>query len=355
MLRPSPTRYRLEFRPVRRAFRRPLVTAHGTWAVRESLLIRLTNTDGGVGYGEAAPVPGFTSETIARDLAWLHRQNPAVTLAALARVPASLACLNWALACARAMSKDAFAPAARAQSFPVAALLPAGRAAVAALARFAAQGYRTFKWKIAAQSPDEEFRVLEKLLSALPRGARLRLDANGGLNAKSFAAWLARLPSLARASAIEFIEQPLPPARSPRASLAQLELAADSPVPIALDESVAGLPALVRAHAARWPGPLVVKPSLLGDLAGFIAWRAREKPDLVYSSAFETSVGLHAALWLASTDPRAGQRALGFGTLDAFRRDGLQLRAHAPGPKITSAALTVGDFAQLWNRLPPSD
>jgi O-succinylbenzoate synthase len=323
--------------------------------MRESLIVRLTGPDGCIGYGEAAPVPGFTSETIAQDLAWLLRQNSSVTLAALNRVPARLTALRWSLACARAMGEDAFTPPARARALPVAALLPAGRSAVVALTRFASEGYRTFKWKIATGTLIEEFRLLEKLLSLLPRKARLRLDANGGLNAKSFAAWLAHLRSLGRAvQAIEFFEQPLPLARSPRQALAQRRLFAASPVPIALDESITGLTALRRAHAARWPGPLVVKPSLLGDLAGFLAWRSRVKPDLVYSSAFETSVGLHAAFWLASTDSHAGRRALGFGTLDAFPNDGLQLPTHAPGPRLTPTALTADDFAQLWNRLPPS-
>jgi len=344
-------RFQLEFRPYRRPFLRPHATARGIWGVREGLIVRLTDGDGRVGYGEAAPIPGFTPETIAHDRAWLSRAGNAITSAQIARIPTRLTCLRWALACARAMIAGAFTPPARA--LPVATLLPAGPAARAALARQVAAGYRVFKWKIAALPAPAEYRLLDKLIEGLPTGANLRLDANGGLNAREFAGWLKHLSALGRdARAVEFFEQPLPPARAANAWAAQRHVANCSNIPIALDESVSGLPALRRAE--RWPGPLVVKPSQLGDLAGFLHWRGRVNPDLVYSSAFETSVGLHAALWLAATDSRAGQRALGFGTFDAFADDGLQLPAHAPGPTLTPAPLTAGDFTELWNRLPTS-
>jgi O-succinylbenzoate synthase len=321
--------------------------------VREGVIIRLTDHDGRIGYGEAAPIPGFTPETTVHDHTWLRRAGNSITRAEIARIPARLDGLRWALACACAMLAGTFKPPSRVRALPVAALLPAGAPACAALARRAAAGYRVCKWKIAARSVPAELRLLDELLAALPAGALLRLDANGGLNAREFAVWIEHLRALGRdARAVEFIEQPLSPARTDVAWAAQRRQAADSNIPIALDESVSGLPAL--RHASGWPGPLVVKPSLLGDLAGFLRWRGRVNPDLVYSSAFETSVGLHAALWLAATDPRAGKRALGFGTLDAFADDGLQLPAHAPGPTLTPSPLTAEDFADLWNRLPTS-
>jgi O-succinylbenzoate synthase len=237
--------------------------------------------------------------------------------------------------------------------WPVAALLPAGAAASSVLRRFAAEGYRVFKWKIATDHPPIEFSLLEKLLAALPDGGRLRLDANGGLSLRDWAAWCDGLNALGPAArAIEFFEQPLPPVKSAADWREQIRLAATAPVPIALDESVAGFAALRRARIARWLGPLVVKPSLVGDVDAFQRWRARSRADLIYSSGFETSVGLHAALCLAASDPRAGQRALGFGTLDAFAHDGLQLPAHAPGPWLTPRPLAAEDFLEIWNRLP---
>ncbi len=344
-------RFQIEFRPYRRKFRQSHITARGEWSAREGVIVRLTDAEGRYGYGEAAPIPGFTVETTAADSAWLRRAGSKVTLAEIARIPARLPCLRWAVACAQAMLAGAFTPPCRARTLPVASLLPAGAAARAVLKRQIASGYRVCKWKIATLPVAAELRLFDQLLEALPVGAKLRLDANGGLNAHDFAAWLAHLRALGRdARMVEFLEQPFPPARSAAAWAAQRRVAASACVPIALDESVSGLPALRRA--TRWPGPLVVKPSLLGDLAGFLRWRGRA--DLVYSSAFETSVGLHSALWLAATDPRAGERALGFGTLAAFADDGLQLPLHAPAPFLKFSPLTANDFAEIWNRLPPS-
>jgi O-succinylbenzoate synthase len=345
---------RLEYRAYRRKFVRPLATGSGTWAMREGVIVRLTDAQGRSGFGEAAPIPTFTGETAARDLAWLRRAPDEVTPAELRRVPVRLACLRWALYGAHAMLTGTLQTPAKIKKLPIAALLPAGRTAMAALDLRAEEGYRVFKWKIGLATPPEEFSLLEQLLAALPAQGRLRLDANGALTRLEWAAWCDGLNALGPAAApIEFFEQPLPPATGPQGWRELTRLAAVAPVPVALDEAVAGWPALRRASVAKWPGPLVVKPSLLGHADDFLHWRAQTRRDLVYSSAFETSIGLNAALWLAAGDPRAGQRALGFGTLDAFGDDGLQLPVHAPGPNLALKKLSAADLVGIWNRLAP--
>jgi len=331
---------------------RPLVTARGVWPVREGLVVRLSDADGRVGFGEAAPIPGFSQETPTRDYAWLRSAPDEMTPAELRHVPERLACLRWALFCAQEMMAGRLKPPAKVRKLPMAALLPAGRAAVAALAERKKAGYCVFKWKIGLESPPQEFSLLEKLLAELPKGGRLRLDANGALGRREWAAWCDGLNALGpSAQAIEFFEQPLPSATGTVAWREQKRLAAVAPVPVALDEGVAGWSNQKCAHAVRWPGPLVVKPSLLGDGEEFLHWRTKTGADLVYSSAFETSVGLQAALCLAAGDPQVGRRALGFGALDAFARDGLQLPAHAPGPTLALRALAADDFLEAWNRL----
>jgi O-succinylbenzoate synthase len=344
----------LEFRSYRRRFRQPLATAHGIWKEREGIIVRLRDTDGRVGYGEAAPVPSFTTETIGDMLICLRRQNGRLSPTSVAHIPQRQASVRWALACANAMLTGAFPPAKqRARPLTIAALLPAGKPALAALGKYAAVGYQSYKWKIATLPVANELKLLDGLLSALPPQTKLRLDANGGLTAREFVLWTRHLRNLGQAAnAIEFLEQPLAAARMPKTQKPQRLFADDAGVPVALDESVCGLAALKRM--ARWPGPLVVKPTLLGDLDGFLHWRKQSRRDLVYSSVFETSVGLHAALWLAATDPEAGKRALGFGTLDALEADGLQLPVHAPGPTLTPTPLAATDFDELWNRLPIS-
>jgi O-succinylbenzoate synthase len=78
-------------------------------------------------------------------------------------------------------------------------------------------------------------------------------------------------------------------------------LAGDCPVPLALEESVANSRDVTRWLAAGWPGLFVLKPSLLGDVAGTLG-RLRaagcdaQSGRVVFSSALETAVGARAAL-----------------------------------------------------------
>jgi len=347
-------RQKLEYRAYRRKFARPFTTGGGVWSAREGIIIKLTDKDGRFGFGEAAPIPSFTGVSAARVLAWLRHAPDELTDAELRRIPARLACLGWAIACARAMQAGVLTAPPRIKSLATAALLPSGVAAIAAIDQWAGEGYRVFKWKMGVSSPHEEFTLLEKLLDALPSGGKLRLDANGALSRREWSAWCDGLNALgSTAAAIEFFEQPLPPATGSPCWREQARLAAVSPVPVALDESVVGWQGLRSACSAKWPGPLVVKPALLGDPAKFFKWRGQKRADLVYSSSFETSVGIHAALCLAATDPHAGRRALGFGTLDAFTHDGLQLPVHAAGANLALNKLTSADFVNIWNRLAP--
>ena len=94
-------------------------------------------------------------------------------------------------------------------------------------------------------------------------------------------------------------------------------LANDWPTPIALDESIAGDGDIKRWLGAGWPGIFVVKPSLLGDVAGALEKLAHAKASVVFSSALETAVGARAALRMAFAwdgEPRA----LGFGVWPLF-------------------------------------
>ena len=76
---------------------------------------------------------------------------------------------------------------------------------------------------------------------------------------------------------------------------------------------------------AGWPGIFVVKPSLLGDVAGALEKLAKAKVSVVFSSALETAIGARAALRVAFAWNRGAEvagapprRALGFGVWPLF-------------------------------------
>jgi len=228
-------------------------------------------------------------------------------------------------------------------SLPVAALLPAGREALAAVAAKAEIGFRVFKWKVGVGDNDEELGLLDDLLARLPGGARLRLDANGAWDRRRAERWLERCAE----RPIEFVEQPVAPAARGADDLL-LGLAGDFPTPLALDESLVHDGDVERWLAAGWPGLFVVKPALLVDPSGVCAQLVQAKAGVVFSSALETAVGAQAALRLAFAWP-GERRALGFGVYPLFAD------ARFDGPPA-APFVRVEDVARLnpeavWNAL----
>jgi O-succinylbenzoate synthase len=274
--------------------------------VREGLIVRLEDETGAVGYGEAAPIPGFSSETVEADAAALGGWSGQVDETRFAAVPANLGCLKNALAAAVSavgQVADLAATSARWPTtapayLPVAALLPAGRAVLARVEPLAEAGFRVFKWKVGVDDMEDELALLDDLCAALPHGAKLRLDANGAWDRRRAERWLERCAE----RPVEFVEQPcFAGASQGLAGRSKVEdillgLAGDYPTPLALDESLVHDGDIERWIGAGWPGVYVVKPLLLGDTKGTIERLASAKAKVVFSSALETGVGANHAL-----------------------------------------------------------
>ena len=194
----------------------------------------------------------------------------------------------------------------------VAALLPAGRAALAVLRERLELGFRVAKWKVGVGSIADELSLLDDLLALLPAGARLRLDANGAWDRRQAERWL----EAAAERPIEYVEQPVEAQRRGAEDLL-LGLAADYPVPLALDESIAE-DADIEAWLGRgWSGVYVVKPTLLLNPPRVMDRLAKAGASVVFSSAMETTVGFKQGLRWAFAWPGEA-RAVGFGVGSRF-------------------------------------
>ena len=315
-------RYQFQFRRYRLPLRVAVRTAHGVWTEREGVIIRLENEAGIAGLGEAAVIPWFGTETADEAEEVCRELGGRVDEARLDGVPARLRCLRNAIASARLEVGRDFSPASvakiekgRAEAppyLPVAALLPAGRASLAAIPSRAESGFRVFKWKVGVGDSADELALLDDVCAVLPNGAKLRLDANGAWDRRKAERWLERCAD----RPVEFLEQPIA-ADARGADDLLLGLAHDFPTLIALDESVASDGDVERWLGAGWPGVFVVKPSLLGDAAGTLENLGRANASVVFSSALETAVGARAALRMAFTWP-GELRALGFGVWPLF-------------------------------------
>ena len=327
--------YLFSAKSYRRPLRAPLRTAHGLWAEREGLIVRLEDGNGRVGYGEVAPLPWFGTETLAEAAEVCRKFGATVEGEVLDAVPARFGCVRFALAQARMQS----AKVVTSTRLPVAGLLPAGREALAVLPAKLEAGYLSLKWKVAVGAVDDELGIFDDLLAALPAYAKIRLDANGGWDRRQAAKWLERCAE----RPVEFVEQPV----KPDDEAALLGLAADYPVTLALDESVTDLSAARRWQGKGWSGVFVIKPALTGPLDELVAWAAETKADVVLSSAIETALGRAAILRAALTQPLT-TRALGFGVGEIFgdrRWDGPFI-----GP-VADASCIATNEKELWDAL----
>jgi O-succinylbenzoate synthase len=328
--------YRFAVKTYRLPLRTPLRTAHGVWAVREGLIIRLETATGAVSFGEVAPLPQFATETLAESLERCLGFGDNTDDAALDAVPARFGCVRFALAAAR--RPDVFPDPTK--RLPITALLPAGRAALEILPGKLEQGFLSFKWKVGVNRPEEELGVLDDLLGLLPAYTRLRLDANGAWDRRAAEKWLARCTE----RPIEFVEQPA----APEDVDTLLGLAADYPVTLALDESVTGLVAAREWQGRGWRGVFVIKPALAGPLDELAAWAKASQADLVFSSAIETALGRAAILRFVLAHDLT-KRALGFGVGEIF---GDRLwDGPITGPLIDAGWCTTLDAEVLWNAL----
>ncbi|PMB24352.1 o-succinylbenzoate synthase [Fischerella thermalis CCMEE 5198] len=295
--------YQFDFRPYRRKFVRGVATSHGVWEIREGIILRLTDETNKVGWGEIAPISWFGSETLAQAWDFCCHLPQEITEETIFSIPDQLP------ACQFGFESALFSPPTpHTPPTPLthSALLPAGEAALQAWENLWQQGYSTFKWKIGVYPTPVELKILDLLTQSLPASAKLRLDANGGLNQEQAKLWL---ESCDRCKAnIEFLEQPLSVDEFP----VMLELSQRYQTAIALDESVATLPQLKYCFQQGWRGIFVIKPGIVGSPSRLRQFCQQHEIDAVFSSVFETAIGRKAALQIAVELSRYN-RAMGFG------------------------------------------
>lgn len=315
--------YRFEFRPYQRQFQSPLKTSHGSWRVREGMILRFTDATGKISYGEIAPISWFGSETIEQAWFFCCQLPQEVTQEMIFAVPDSLPACQFGFESALAGIRDQGLGARDIEYnyLNFSGLLPAGKAALHVWRRLWDKGYRTFKWKIGVDLIAEELEVFQRLMR-LPISAKLRLDANGGLSYNQASLWLQmcdRLKENTTSVEVEYLEQPL----AVEEFEAMLELSRCYRTAIALDESVATLKQLQECYHKGWRSIFIIKPAIAGFPSHLRQFCHKYQIDAVFSSVFETEIGKTAALRLA-TELSSLNRAIGFGVDHLFAQEDSQ-------------------------------
>jgi L-Ala-D/L-Glu epimerase len=298
----------MEIERVRLRLRAPLVFAWGTLRQREIVRVRL---DGGV--GEAAPLEPYDGVSMGAVLAALDAyasvlaDDPADPVAACREerdLPQALAAIDIALWDARARREGrpvCSLLGGTLQPVPVNALVGASdrAGAAAAAAEAVVAGHRCVKVKVGV---GDDAGRLAAVRAAVGPDVAIRADANGAWGSPREA--LANLRALAPIG-LELCEEPVHGVDALR------EVRAESPVPIAMDETYA--PGSGAADA------VCLKVSRCGGITGVMrdAAAARAAGSAVYlASTFDGPVGisaaLHAAAALGDVPP------CGLATLGAF-------------------------------------
>lgn len=282
---------------------------------RDGTLLRLRDAEGRLGWGDVAPLPGFSRETLAEARAALtailppllrrdlrpadvlrsddafHAGLDAAGLPSSARFAVDLALADLAAqglgrTLPQALHPD---PAVR---LPLNGLLMGDRQeAVVQARRLAEAGYEAVKLKVGRGTVGDDVGTVRAVREAVGEDVSLRLDANRAWSIGD-AKWFAESVVPQR---IEYIEEPL------ENHWLMPELWLDTGLPIALDETLQepGCADLIQG----WAEAAVLKPTLVGGLmAAFRLAVAAQAVGVrpVLSAAFESGVGLRGIAALAA-------------------------------------------------------
>ena len=313
---------------------RPLRVGSRSLERRTGLLVILEDGEGHSGIGEVAPLPGLHLESIEEAATQLHELAGHLEGAA---IPEGCPALDGAFETwlgglnlhpsvrtgaegavltllADRAGKDlphllASKPAARVR---INGLLDGDSAAVLEdAARLRNNGYAALKIKVGRRDAGVEADLVVAVRALVGRAVALRLDANRAwdlMAAREFAARVAP-------AGIEYLEEPL------RDSSDLAAFVADTPIPVALDETLLGFspqaPPPLQGVAA-----LILKSSVLGGYERSLAWARlarRQRLAAVVSATFPSVVGM--ALDIACAAALGDETAHGLGTSSAFAED----------------------------------
>jgi O-succinylbenzoate synthase len=325
-------------------FSRPPTLKGRALCRREGLLLRLIGDDGSEGWGEAAPLPGFSVEgqgeaaeqlrgfagsMMGREATddWVDPDGEFAreldSIAPSVRFGFELAVWNLYAAASGKALPELVAPHPSA-AVPVNALISGSpEEALGEARRMREAGYPSVKLKVGARTVAEDAALARALGEELGKDVSLRLDANrawGYEEAAEFVHGAARF---------EYVEEPLAePARLP-------EFVGEFSVPVALDESLVemGPEELEKNSYAR---AVVLKPTLLAGISRTlrVAERAlRLGVTPVVSSAYESGVGTAALVALAAGVAERPVPA-GLDTYRSLAEDVLEEPVGLPAPSM---------------------
>jgi o-succinylbenzoate synthase len=320
----------------------PLKSTLGTsrWSIhaRDVIILQLRDPESGFsGYGESAPLEQFGTESINQALyafAQIMEERPfdnmlstrlddlALTTCSYSATPTVRYALESAVLDLQAKREGVplhvyLGGDEETEQLLVNALIGDGdaRHAQVAASRAMDEGFACIKMKVAARDLEEDIDRVTMVRDTIGADALLRLDANGGWTRKQSERAIHLLESMN----IEYIEQPLGPDDIDGLT----GLAADSPIPIAADESLRNAEDIEILMDSAIP-VFILKPMALGSVAQLRSLARRlhsSAKKVIFTSFIDSAIGRAAAMHLAASLPFSKDYYHGFATGAMFARD----------------------------------
>ena len=251
---------------------------------RKGVLLKLTSSTGRVGWGEAAPLPGFSKETLTNVEAELKRLAPKIDLTSILKTESPS--VEFALFSALNDLKNPITL----PPIPINAMI-----FIEKLDQLTKNSYPVIKLKVGEVSVERAIELIQ-LNQHLLKNKKVRIDANQSWSFKK-ALFFAKTCSFLD---IEYFEEPLK----------EKKLLKTFPYPIALDESF-------REENGCFlfqPKAIVFKPTLQKWQNRFL----KKGIDFIFSSSYESEVGLMQIAKLAIRN-RCPLKAMGLDTYRLFK------------------------------------
>lgn len=286
----------------------PLNTSWGTVERREVAFVKLTNSDGHCGYGEAAPLHPYDRHTVSDCYQSLQRiaeissaisSGPEMLAAAnrVSKIPQAISAIDlalWDLAARANCSKVCELLSERKIPKPQIAVnatiatdnteLAAQKAAKATL-----DGYKTIKLKVGFQERGLDMRLVAAVREQVPSDCKLRIDAGGAWTVEEAARLI---PTLAEFD-LEYVEEPV-------SGIENFRLLAEKvTTPLALDET-ADVAGAILSCPAKFAVLKVGNSAGISGLLSKLALTKAAGKEPIIASTWDSPLGIAAAAQVAA-------------------------------------------------------
>jgi O-succinylbenzoate synthase len=328
-------------------------------ASREGFLVCLTGDNCRTGWGEAAPLPAFSNESLPQVLTELTSALPQLLgkpvpdnlekldggferrlgpyhLSPSSRFAVESAILNL-IASSRGVSLARLLTPNPLDTLRINGFVTGTSQEVIERSRMLQRdGFRAIKIKVGRGKLDDDIATVKNVSRELDSRSIVRLDANRAWSLDE----AIRFAELIDDVRVEFIEEPVKNAAILREFLNRTKAVPDHSLPVALDES---LLEMSPDDLRQWDGvdAIILKPMLLGGIENAVAFAqvAREmKINAIVSSSFESSLGITVLGQIAAAFGTPGA-PVGLDTVNWLSQDVLKERISLSGGKMLTAQL----------------